>query len=45
MRLAGRERISVYDGEHPMARLSVSTGVKIEDFMRMKIKDNIKEII
>ena len=35
----------MYDGEHPMVRFSVSTGVKIENFMRMKIKKNIKNII
>ena len=34
-----------YDGVHPTARFSVSTGVKIKNFMRMKIKDNMKKII
>ena len=34
-----------YDGEHLTARFSVSTGVKIENFMRMKIRKNIKRII
>ena len=28
-----------------MARFSVSTGVKIENFMRIKIKNNMKKII
>ena len=28
-----------------MARFSVSTGVKIENFMRMKTKNNMKKII
>ena len=30
---------------HPMARFSVSTGVKIEKFVRMNIRNNIKKII
>ena len=34
-----------YDGEHPTARFSVSTGVKIENFMRIKTKNNMKKII
>ena len=34
-----------YDGEHLTARFSVSTGVKIKNFMRMKIKNNMKRII
>ena len=34
-----------YDGEHPTARFSVSTGVKIENFMRMKTKNYMKKII
>ena len=33
------------DGEHPTARFSVSAGDKIENFMTMKIKNNIKRII
>ena len=36
---------SFYDGEHPTTRISVSTGVKIEDFMRMKRRNSIKKII
>ena len=38
-------RKSVYDGKHPTARFSVSAGDKIENFMTMKIKDNIQRII
>ena len=34
-----------YDGEHRTARFSVSTGVKIEKFMRLKIRKNMKKII
>ena len=34
-----------YDGEHLMARFSVSSGVKIENFMRIKTKNNKKKII
>ena len=37
--------LCIYDGVYPKARLSVSTGVKIENFMRMKIRKNIKKII
>ena len=36
---------NVYDGEHPKARFSVSTVVKIENLMRMNMKYNIKQII
>ena len=34
-----------YDGEHRTARFSVSTGVKKENSMRIKIKKIIKRII
>ena len=34
-----------WDGEHPTARFSVSTGVKKENFMRIKVNKNIKRII
>ena len=37
--------LKTYDGEHPTARFNVSTGVKIEDFMRKKIRNNVKGII
>ena len=39
------EKIPPYDGEHPTARFSVSAGDKIENFMTMKLKKNIKRII
>ena len=35
----------VYDGEHLTARFSVSTGVKKENSMRIKVRKNIKRII
>ena len=35
----------LYDGEHLTARFSVSTGVKIENFMRLKTKNYIRKII
>ena len=31
-----------YDGKHPKVRFSVSTGVKIENFMRVKTKNDTK---
>ena len=34
-----------YDGEHLTARFSVSTGVKKENSMRIKVRKNIKRII
>ena len=33
-----------FDSEHPKARLSVSTGAKIENLMSVKMKNNIKQI-
>ena len=36
---------SPYDGEHLTARFSVSTGVKKENSMRIKVRKNIKRII
>ena len=36
---------SIYDGEHPKTTLSVSTGVKIVNFMRVKMKNYIQQII
>ena len=39
------KKLNTYDGEHPTAKFSVSTGVKIENFMRIKIRNNIKKII
>ena len=33
------------DGEHPTTKFSVSAGDKIENFMTIKIKNNIKTII
>ena len=37
--------IYVYDGEHMKARFSVSTGVKIENFMKVKTKKYHKQMI
>ena len=37
--------ITPYDGEHLTARFSVSTGVKKENSMRIKVRKNIKRII
>ena len=37
--------IYTYDGEHLTARFSVSTGVKKENSMRIKVRKNIKRII
>ena len=31
------------DGKHPKARFSLSAGVKRENFMRVKIKNDIKQ--
>ena len=40
-----RHEDEVYDGVHLKARFSVSTGVKIENFMRIEMKNNIKKVI
>ena len=38
-------KLTAYDGEHLTARFSVSIGVKIENSMKTKIKNNMKKII
>ena len=40
-----RSEAELYDGEHPKTTLSVSTGVKIVNFMRVKMKNYIRQII
>ena len=39
------DKQNTYDGEHLTARFSVSTGVKKENSMRIKVRKNIKRII